>query len=58
MLSLALGFGNPSEVAIIAVIVLLLFGGPSIARLGKSLGEAVTGISRCHSKLPWRKASS
>jgi len=41
MLPLAnwLGFGNPSELLIIAGVVVLLFGGSKIATFGKQLGE-------------------
>ena len=41
MLPLALGFGGPWDAAIIAGVVMVLFGGPKIAGLGKSLGESI-----------------
>ena len=39
MLPLAFGFGAPQDMVIIAVVVLLLFGGSKLAGFGKSLGE-------------------
>lgn len=41
MLPLAFGFGNPVEIAIIAGVVVLLFGTTKLAGLGKSLGEGI-----------------
>ena len=41
MLPLAFGFGNPVEIAIVAGVVLLLFGGSKLAGFGKSLGEGI-----------------
>ena len=43
MLPLAnlMGFGNPVEIAIIAGVVLLLFGGSKLAGFGKNLGEGI-----------------
>lgn len=38
---LAFGFGTPMEYGIIAVVVLLLFGGTKLAGFGKSLGEGI-----------------
>ena len=35
------GFGNPVEIAIIAGVVLLLFGGSKLAGFGKNLGEGI-----------------
>ncbi|HEX5323002.1 MAG TPA: twin-arginine translocase TatA/TatE family subunit [Capsulimonadaceae bacterium] len=35
------GFGNPVEIAIIAGVVVLLFGGAKIAGFGKNLGEGM-----------------
>jgi len=34
-------FGNPMDVGIIAVVVVLLFGGSKLAGFGKSLGEGL-----------------
>ena len=34
-------FGNPTEIAIIGGLVLLLFGGSKLAGFGKSLGEGI-----------------
>ncbi len=41
MLPLAFGFGGPQDLVIIAVVVLLLFGGSKLAGFGKSLGEGI-----------------
>jgi len=41
MLPIALGFGGPWDVAIIAVVVLVLFGGAKVPQLMKGLGEGV-----------------
>ena len=41
MFPLAFGFGGPRDIAIIAVVVLLLFGGSKLAGFGKSLGEGI-----------------
>lgn len=41
MLPLAFGFGGPWDVAIVAGLVLVLFGSTKIAGLGKSLGEGI-----------------
>lgn len=41
MLPLAFGFGGPQDVVIIAVVVLLLFGGSKLAGFGKSLGDGI-----------------
>ncbi len=41
MFPLAMGFGTPTEIAIIAGVVLLLFGGAKIADFGKSLGRGI-----------------
>ncbi len=41
MLPLAFGFGGPQDMVIIAVVVLLLFGGSKLAGFGKSLGEGI-----------------
>jgi len=35
------GFGNPVEIAIIAGVVVLLFGGSKLAGFGKNLGEGM-----------------
>ena len=42
--TLAIAFGSPNEIAIIAVVILVLFGGPRIAALGKSFGEGIRGF--------------
>lgn len=41
MLPLAFGFGNPTEIAIIAGVVILLFGGSKLAGFGKSMGQGI-----------------
>lgn len=41
MFPLAFGFGGPQDLVIIAVVVLLLFGGSKLAGFGKSLGEGI-----------------
>jgi|GEM_PF-827535 len=41
MLPLAFGFGAPQDMVIIAVVVLLLFGGSKLSGFGKSLGEGI-----------------
>lgn len=38
---LAFAFGGPTDIAIIAVVVLVLFGSTKIATLGKSLGDGI-----------------
>ena len=35
------GFGNPWDIAIIAGVVVLLFGGAKVAGFGKNLGEGM-----------------
>lgn len=35
------GFGNPWDIAIIAGVVVLLFGGSKVAGFGKNLGEGM-----------------
>lgn len=41
MFPLAFGLGGPQDLVIIAVVVLLLFGGSKLAGFGKSLGEGI-----------------
>ena len=41
MFPLAMFFGNPAEIGIIAGVVLLLFGGSKLAGFGKSLGQGI-----------------
>ena len=41
MLPLAFGLGGPQDLVIVAVVVLLLFGGSKLAGFGKSLGEGI-----------------
>lgn len=36
-----MGFGNPVEIAIIAGVVVLLFGGAKLAGFGKSMGQGI-----------------
>ncbi len=46
MVTLAFGFGNPVEIAIIAAVIVLLFGGSKLAGFGKSLGEGIKGFKQ------------
>jgi sec-independent protein translocase protein TatA len=39
-------FGNPMDVAIVAGVVVLLFGGSKLASFGKSLGEGLREFKR------------
>ena len=41
MIPLALGFGGPYDIAIIAGVVLLLFGGSRLTGFGKSVGLGI-----------------
>jgi sec-independent protein translocase protein TatA len=41
MTPLALGLGGPYDIAIIAGVVLLLFGGSKLAGFGKSVGSGI-----------------
>lgn len=41
MIPIAFGFGGPYDVAIIAAVVLLLFGGSKLAGFGKSVGSGI-----------------
>ncbi len=41
MFPLAFGLGGPQDLVIVAVVVLLLFGGSKLAGFGKSLGEGI-----------------
>jgi len=34
-------FGNPTEMAIIAGVIIVLFGGSKLAGLGKSMGQGI-----------------
>ena len=43
---LALGMPGPTELIIILVIVLVIFGGSRVAGLGKSLGEGISEFKR------------
>ena len=49
MLPLAFGFGAPQDMVIIAVVVLLLFGGSKLAGFGKSLGEGIKEFKKATS---------
>lgn len=40
------GFGNPWDIAIIAGVVVLLFGGAKVAGFGKNLGEGMKEFKR------------
>lgn len=41
MYYLALGFGGPYDIAIVAVVVLVLFGGARLGQFAKSAGEGI-----------------
>jgi len=41
MLTLAFGFGNPMEWAVIAMVALVIFGPKRMPELGKQLGQAM-----------------
>lgn len=41
MFPIAFGFGGPTDIAIIAIVVVLLFGGSRLAGFGKSMGEGI-----------------
>lgn len=41
-----MGFMGPWEWVIVAVLVLLVFGGRLLPKLGKSLGKSVTGLKQ------------
>ena len=41
MSPLAFGLGGPWDIAIVAGVVLLLFGGTKLAGFGKNLGEGI-----------------
>lgn len=49
MLPLAFGFGNPTEIAIIAGVVILLFGGSKLAGFGKSMGQGIKEFKKATS---------
>ena len=46
MVPLAFGFGGPQDMVIIAVVVLLLFGGSKLAGFGKSLGQGISEFKK------------
>ncbi len=50
MLPLAFAFGAPQDLMIIAVVVLLLFGGSKLAGFGKSLGEGIKEFKKATSE--------
>lgn len=58
MVSLAFGFGNPVEIAIIAGVIVLLFGGSKLAGFGKSLGEGIKGFKQGMDEEPEEKSPS
>ncbi len=41
-----MGFMGPWEWAIVAVLVLLVFGGKLLPKLGRSLGKSLTGLKQ------------
>lgn len=50
MFTLGFGFGNPTEIAIIAGVIVLLFGGAKIANFGKSMGESIREFKKATSE--------
>jgi sec-independent protein translocase protein TatA len=46
MLPLAFGFGGPWDIAIVAGVVILLFGGTKIPGFFKSLGDGITEFKK------------
>lgn len=52
MLTLAMGFGNPTEIAIIGGVVILLFGGAKIAGFGRSLGQGISEFKKATTDEP------
>jgi len=49
MLPVAMMFGNPTEIAIIAGVVILLFGGSKLAGFGKSMGQGIKEFKKATS---------
>ena len=49
MFPIAIGFG-PAEIAITAILVLLLFGVKRLPELGKSLAEGITEFKKASKK--------
>lgn len=47
---LAMGFGGPYDIAIIAGVVILLFGGAKIAGFGKSVGQGIRDFKQATSE--------
>ena len=41
MFPIAFALGGPTDIAIIAVVVVLLFGGSKLAGFGKSMGDGI-----------------
>jgi sec-independent protein translocase protein TatA len=52
------GFGNPMELGIIAVVVLVLFGGTRIAGFSKSLGEGMREFKKAIHEEPESKEAA
>ncbi len=52
MLPLAMFTGNPMEWAIIAGVVVLLFGGSKLSGFGKSLGEGIKEFKKATTEDP------
>ena len=44
--TLAIGIGSPGELAIIALVVVVLFGAAAVAKFGSSLGKSVTDFKK------------
>jgi sec-independent protein translocase protein TatA len=43
---LGMVFGSPTEIAIIAGVILVLFGGTRVAGFGKSLGDGIKSFKK------------
>jgi len=46
MIPLAFGFGGPVDIAIVAGVALILFGGTKLKDFGKSLGEGLSEFKK------------
>lgn len=58
MFTLAMGFGNPTEIAIIAGVIVLLFGGAKVASFGKSIGQGIRGFKEAVDEDPPTKPTT
>ena len=51
-MTLAMLFGSPVELAIVAGVVVVLFGGAKVAGFGKSLGESLKEFKKATREEP------